>query len=258
MSFLPNNVFVRPKEDAKMKRSLLVALLVLFAGAAEAQNEIWTEPRPTIPPGAEEYKQGEAAFKNKDWSGAITAFEAAVSQNEDLFASYYYLGWAYKSVSNPNKAAGSFAKFINKAPNDGSAAEMVTAATREAGTGYARAKKYREAIPLLSKAAAANSKDTEVQFFLGFAQMQTGDDVAAEQTFSTVIRLQPNLDRSYYYAGLIDFKAERWEPAKERLAKYIELKPAGPFAADAQAMLDDMTAREEQPEEAEQPPQPPQ
>lgn len=246
-----------------MKRSVLVALLVLFGGVVEAQvNEIWTEPRTAPPAGAEEYKQGEAAFKSKDWSGAITAFEAAVSVNEDLYASYYYLGWAYKSVSNANKAASSFAKFIDKAPKDGSAGEMVNAATREVGTGYARAKKYREAIPFLSKSATANAKDTEVQFFLAFAQMQTGDDVAAERTFSKVIQLQPNLDRSYYYAGLIDFKAERWEPAKERLGKYIELKPAGPFAADAQAMLDDMAAREAleagEPQEPQEPPQPPQ
>ena len=153
-----------------MKSSVLVALLVLFGGAVEAQNEIWTEPRPEPTAGAEEYKQGEAAFKSKDWSGAISAFEAAVSQNEDLFASYYYLGWAYKSVSNPGKSAGSFAKFLDKAPKDDSAAQMVTTATREAGTAYARAKKYGEAIPFLSKAVTANSKDTEVQFYLGIAQ----------------------------------------------------------------------------------------
>ena len=30
---------------------------------------------------------------------------------------------------------------------------------------------YREAIPFLTKAAAAKSGDTEVQFFLAFAQM---------------------------------------------------------------------------------------
>jgi tetratricopeptide (TPR) repeat protein len=236
-----------------MKSSVLVALLVLFGGAVEAQNEIWTVPKPKPVPGGEEYKQGEAAFKNKDWNGAISAFEAAVSKNEDLFASYYYLGWAYKSVSNPSKSAGSFAKFLDKAPKDDSAAEMVNAATREAGTGYARAKKYGEAIPFLSKAATSNSSDTEVQFFLGIAQLQTGDEAAAEQTFTKVIQLQPNLDRAYYYAGLIDFNAERWDPAKERLAKYIELKPNGPFAADAQAMLDNIAAREEQ--EKQEPPQ---
>jgi tetratricopeptide (TPR) repeat protein len=243
-----------------MKRSVLVVLLVLFVGAVEAlsQNEIWTVPKPKPTPGAEQYKQGEEAFKNKDWSGAITAFEAAVSVNADLFASYYYLGWAYKSVANASKSAGSFDKFLDKVPKDGSAGEMVTAATREAGTGYARAKKYPEAIPFLSKAAAANSSDTEVQFFLAFAQLQTGDEVAAEKTFSTVIQLQPNLDRSYYYAGLIDFKAERWEPAKERLAKYLELKPAGPFAADAQAMLDDIAVREAQEQAEPKAPQPPQ
>jgi tetratricopeptide (TPR) repeat protein len=229
-----------------MKSSVLVVFLMLFGGALEAQNEIWTIPKPKPVPGGEEYKQGQEAFKNKDWRGAITAFEAAVGKNPDLFASYYFLGWAYKNTSNPGKSADSFVKFLDKAPKDGSAAEMVTAATREAGTGYARAKKYREAVPLLEKAASANSRDTEVQFFLAFAQMQNGDEAAAEQTFAKVIQLQPNLDRAYYYAGLLDFKAERWESAKEHASKYLELSPNGPFAADAQAMLDEIAAKEQQ------------
>ncbi len=240
-----------------MKRSVLVALLVLFGGTVDAlsQNEIWTVPKPKPVAGAEEYKQGEEAFKNKDWNGAISAFEAAVSQNADLYASYYYLGWAYKSVSKADKSAGSFSKFLDKAPADPGAAEMVKAATREAGTGYARAKKYGEAIPFLSKAATSNSKDAEVQFFLGVAQMQTGDEPAAEKTFNKVIQLQPNLDRSYYYTGLIAFKAERWDVAKERVSKYLELKPDGPFAADCQAMLDDIVAKEQQgePQEPQEP-----
>jgi tetratricopeptide (TPR) repeat protein len=226
-----------------MKSSVLLALLVLYGGVVEAQNEIWTIPKPKPVEGAEEYKQGEAAFKAKDWNGAISAFEAAVSKNPDLFACHYYLGWAYKSTNNPGKSAGNFVKFLNKAPKDDSAAQMVAAATREAGVGHARTKKYSEALPFLSKAAAANSKDTEVLYYMGIAQMQTGDDASAEQTFDNVLRLQPNLDRAHYYAGVLDYKADRFEPAKEHLEKYLELKPDGPFAADAQTMLDDIATR---------------
>jgi tetratricopeptide (TPR) repeat protein len=246
------------KGGREMKSSVLVALLVLSVGVVEAfsQNEIWTVPKPKPTPGAEEYKQGEEAFKNKDWNGAISAFEAAVSQNADLFASYYYLGWAYKSVSKAEKSATSFAKFLEKAPTDASAAEMVKAANREAGTGYARAKNYPKAIPFLKKAVAANPKDTEAQFFLGLAQMQTGDEPGAEKTFNKVIQLQPNLDRSYYYTSLIAFKAERWDLAKERASKYLELKPDGPFAADCQAMLDDIAAKEQQESAEPQDPKP--
>ena len=227
-----------------MKSSVLLALLVLYAGVVEAQNEIWTIPKPKPVEGAEEYKQGEAAFKAKDWNGAISAFEAAVGKNPDLFACHYYLGWAYKSTNRFGKSAGNFKSFLDKAPKDDSAAQMVIAATREAGTGFARAKQYGQAIPYLSKAVSANSKDTEVQFYLGISQLQSGDEVSAGQTFATVIQLQPNLDRAYYYAGLIDFNAERWEPAKAHLTKYMEMKPDGPFAADVQKMLDNIAARE--------------
>lgn len=218
-----------------MKKWVFVAILALFTEAVSAQKQ--------LPPGGQEFKEGDTAFKKKDWNAAITAFEAAVKANETLYASHYFLGWAYKNTSKPGKAAESFETFLNKVPNDPKAADMKDTAAREAGIGYARAKEYEKAIPFLTTAAEDKPNNTEVQFFLGFSQMQAGDEAAATQTFAKVIQLQPNLDRAHYYSGRIAFKNKEWAAARETLSKYIELQPEGPFAGQANYMLGFVSAQ---------------
>jgi tetratricopeptide (TPR) repeat protein len=215
-----------------MKKWVVVAVLALFAGTATAQEQ--------FPPGGKEFKDGETAFKKKDWDAAITNFEAAVSANDTLFASHYYLGWAYQNKRNFTKSAESFIEFLDKAPSDPDAADMLVAATRQGGLAYARGNQFEQAIPLLNKAAETKPNDAEVHFFLGVSQMTSGNEQKAEEHFVKVNQLQPNLDRAWYYAGRIAFNNEDWASGKTRLSKYIELKPDGNFAGDAHFMLGSM------------------
>jgi len=215
-----------------MKKWVAVAVLALFAGTATAQQQ--------LPPGGKEFKDGETAYKKKDWDAAITNFEAAVSANDTLFNSHYYLGWAYQNKRNFPKSAENFSMFLDKAPNDPDAADMVIAATRQGGLAYARGNQSQQAIPLLNKAAETKPNDAEVHFFLGVSQMTSGNDQKAEEHFVKVNQLQPNLDRAWYYAGQIAFNTEDWANGRTRLSKYIELKPDGNFAGTAHFMLGSM------------------
>jgi tetratricopeptide (TPR) repeat protein len=219
-----------------MNKWVVVAVLVLFAGVAS--------PQEGLPPGGEEYKAGEEAIKKGDMDGAITSFEAAVAANPDLFASHYYLGWAYQSKRNFDKTAEHFVKFLGKVKDDPKAAEWIGNATRQGGVALARTNKFDQAAPLLEKAAAAKPNDAEVHFYLGSGHMAAGNETKAREHLSKVIQLQPELDRPYYYVGRIAFNNEEWGVAKERLDKYLELKPDGEFAGEAHFMLGSMAIRE--------------
>ena len=196
-----------------MKKLAVVAVIALFAGGAAAQQQ--------LPPGGQEFKDGDTAFKKKDWAAAITAFEGAVQANPTLYASHYFLGYAYKNTSDFTKSGDNFALFIEKVPNDPRSADMVVAATREAGISYARARGYEKAVPFLEKAVDGKPNDTEVLFFLGVAQMTTKDEAGAEQTFAKVIQLQPQFDRPYYFAGRINFKKAEYIPLIPDICKGV-------------------------------------
>jgi tetratricopeptide (TPR) repeat protein len=219
-----------------MNKWVVVAVLVLFAGVASAQEG--------LPPGGKEYKSGEEAIKKGDMDAAITSFEAAVAANPELFASHYYLGWAYQSKRNFEKTAEHFVEFLDKVKNDPKAAEWIANATRQGGVALARTNKFQQGAPLLEKAAAAKPNDAEVHFYLGSGYMAAGNEPKAREHLSKVIQLQPDLDRPYYYVGRIAFNEEEWSVAKQRLAKYLELKPDGEFAGETHFMLGSMDIRE--------------
>lgn len=217
-----------------MYKWLGVAVVTLIASGASAQQE---------QPGAADFLACQEAVGKNNFDGVISSCEKALSANGDLFASNYYLGYAYRAKQNYDKCAQNFDTFIQKVGSNAEAAEMINNSTREGGLCYARGSSPTKAIPSLQKAASNKPNDTEVQFFLGITQMRANREREAEQAFSKVIQLDPSLHRAYYYAGRINFNGQEWAKATERLEKYLELKPDDTFAADAHFMVGSMAVR---------------
>jgi len=205
----------------------------ILSGALLAQEQ----------PGAKEFLAGQEAIKANNFDAAIPAFEQALVANPDLFASNYFLGWAYKAKQNWDKCGSNFETFLRKVGTDPKAAEQVGHSNREGGLCYARAESTAKAIPLLQKSASAKGNDKEVQFLLGVALMRENRENEAEQTFAKVIQLDPSLQRAYYYAGRINFNRQEWAPATQRLEKYLELGASDAFAPDANFMVGSIAVR---------------
>lgn len=217
-----------------MNKWLALAVASVVASAAFAQQDA---------PGAKDFLAGQEAMKKKDFDAAIPAFEKALSSNPDLFASNYYLGWAYRTKQNWAKCGANFDTFLKKVGSDPKAAEMVGYADREGGLCFARADSTAKAIPLLQKAASAKPNDKEVQFLLGVALMRENREDQAEQAFSKVIQLDPSISKALYYAGRIDFNRQDFPQAKDRLEKYLAAAPDDTFAPDANFMVGSIEIR---------------
>ncbi|HSF15848.1 MAG TPA: tetratricopeptide repeat protein [Vicinamibacteria bacterium] len=216
-----------------MKTWLTFVIASLVAGGAMAQQE---------QPGAQDFLAGQEAIKKNDYDAAIPAFEKALSANPELFASNYYLGWAYRAKQNWGKCGGNFDTFLKKVGSNQDAAEMIGHANREGGLCLARAENT-QAIPLLEKAASAKPNDKEVQYMLGVALMRANREGPAEAAFGKVIQLDPALPNPYYFAGRINFNRQEWAKAEERLSKYLELKPDDTFSPDAHFMVGSVAIR---------------
>ncbi len=217
-----------------MNKWLVTAVATFIASGAFAVQE---------QPGAADFLACQDAVKKNDFDTVIASCEKALAASKDLYASNYYLGYAYRAKKNYDKCASNFETFIQKVGSNAEAADMIANSTREGALCYARGSSPEKAITLLSKAAAAKPNDTEVQFFLGITQMRAKREGPAEQAFSKVIQLDPSLDRAYYYAGFINFNQQQWDKAAERLGKFLELKPNDSFAADAHFMVGSMIIR---------------
>jgi tetratricopeptide (TPR) repeat protein len=207
--------------------------IAIGSGASFAQEQ----------PGAKDFLAGQEAIKTNNFDAAIPAFEKALAANPDLFASNYFLGWAYKAKQNWDKCGANFETFIRKVGSDPKAAEQIGHSNREGGLCYARAESTAKAIPMLQKAVSAKASDKEVQFLLGVALMRENRENEAEQAFAKVIQLDPSLQRAYYYAGRINFNRQEWGPATERLEKYLTLGASDAFAPDANFMVGSIAIR---------------
>ena len=231
-----------------MKKWVGVAILVLLAGSSMAQEQ-------AMPPGAEAFKKGQEAANKGNWDAAIPALEKALSENPDLYASHYYLGFAYSNKRNFEKAGEHFAKFLEKVQADPEAAkkaaEWIANANRYGGIALARAGDANRAIPLLEKAVAAKPNDAEAHFFLGVVLLQSNQEGKAQEHFAKVIQLSPDLPDPYYYSGRIAFNRDNFDVAKEQLEKFLQLKPDSSFAADAHFMLGTIAVRQAQGAEGE-------
>ncbi|GMR22099.1 MAG: hypothetical protein BMS9Abin37_0427 [Acidobacteriota bacterium] len=217
-----------------MNKWLGLAVATLIAGGAFAQQE---------QAGAADFRTCQEAVKKNDFDAVIASCEKALSANADLFASNYYLGYAYRSKKRYDKCAANFDTFIQKVGDNADAADMINNSNREGGLCYARGSTPAKATSYLQKAASTKPNDTEVQFFLGITQMRAKRENEAEQAFAKVIQLDPTLHRAYYYAGRINFNQQDWAKATQRLEKYLELKPDDTFAADSHFMVGSMAVR---------------
>ena len=212
---------------------LTLSLVALMASSAFTQDQ----------PGAKDFLACQEAVKTNDFDTVIQTCEKALSANADLFASNYYLGYAYKTQKKHDKCASNFDTFLKKVGNNPEAGVMIAAANREGGLCYARGSATAKAVPLLRKAASTKPSDKEVQFYLGVSLMRGNNEAQAEQAFAKVIQLDPNLAQAYYYAGRINFNRQEWANANKRLSKYLELNPDGTFSADCHFMVGSITIR---------------
>ena len=203
-------------------------------------------------PGAKDFLAGQDAIKKNDFDAAIPAFEKALAANSSLFASNYYLGWAYRSKQNWQKCGQNFETFLSKVGSNAEAGEMIGHANREGGLCYARAETGAKAVPMLQKAASAKPNDKEVQYMLGATLMRANREGEAEQAFAKVIQLDPSLANANYFAGRINFNRQEWAKAEERLTKYLELSPNETFSPDAHFMLGLIASRQAEADPAQQ------
>jgi tetratricopeptide (TPR) repeat protein len=234
-----------------MRKWMVLSATVLLAAAGTANALVSDEDTLKA---VEAYTKGQEAVTKGQWDAAIPALESAIKLNPELFVANYYLGFAYQKKGNSAKAVENFKAYLQKAGSSGDPQMVATAKAVVGGSGpsadakkgveLAKQHKYAQAIPLLNKAVAANPKDLESQYFLGFSLYQTKDHTGAEQHFNQVIQLNPKLDQPQYYAGLIAYTKKDYTTAKKRFDAFLRLSPTSKRAPQVHHLLGSILAEE--------------
>jgi len=98
-----------------------------------------------------------------------------------------------------------------------------TNADAAAGKKAVEAKDWKRAVELLTKAAAAEPDNAEIQNWLGFAQRKQGNLDAAFAAYDKALKLNPRLKAAHEYIGEAYLIAGNVPKAEQHLAELQKL-----------------------------------
>ncbi|MEO8661424.1 MAG: tetratricopeptide repeat protein [Bryobacteraceae bacterium] len=200
------------------------------------------------------FNQGMAGIQAKQWDSAVEGFNKAAEMDPKQYAVWANMADAYVGLANTKTGADQMAAYEKAQEAFRKAMELKP---DDAGTHnnyallLAKSKKFDEAQTELTKAAQLDPPNAGKYFFnLGAVLLNTGQAEPAGMAFKKAIEADPNYaDAQYQYgmylvnkATMKDNKMVAPEGTKEALQKYLELKPAGPYAESAKALLTAMDA----------------
>ena len=199
------------------------------------------------------FNAGKDAVTAKNWDAAIDNFEKASMLDANQHVVWSNLADAYLNRADArtgadkqadlDKGIAAYAKAIAIKPDD-------PAYHNNYALGLAKAKKFDEAQAELTKAAQLDAVNAGKYYYnLGAVYVNTGQAEPAGTAFKKAIDTDPNYADAYYQYGLyLIGKATTTPEGKivppdgtaEAFQKYLQLKPDGPFADPAKAMLQSM------------------
>ena len=197
------------------------------------------------------YNLGMEAMKVKDYDGAITEFEAAMTTDPNQDVLYAQLGEAYRNKGLDAKDATQRKEFQEKSlqayqkslelkPTDATYHNNFALALAAVG-------KMEEAHASLRKAAELDPPNGGRYYFnLGAMLVNVGNVKDAAEAFRKATEMTPDYADAYFQLGVTltgmaavdkDGKIVPVPGTAEALQKYLELAPTGPNAASAKDLL---------------------
>ncbi|MFQ5817754.1 MAG: tetratricopeptide repeat protein [Terriglobia bacterium] len=191
----------------------------------------------------EHFRLARKFLQQKQYSAAITEFEAAATVDPEQYAAWANLAMAYAGARQNAKAIEAYEKAIALKEDDAGVYNNL-------GSLYAQAGRVEEATQAYEKAAGLDPSRAAVFYFnLGATLVNAGEMKAAAEPLRKSLELDPNRAPAYYWLGVclvagMESKIEGGvvktvlQPGTvEAFEKYLELEPKGRYAAAARQNL---------------------
>jgi len=203
------------------------------------------------------FNAGKTAAQANNWDAAIDSFQKASEVDANQHVVWGNLADSLMSRAKTKNGADQQADLL-KASDAYQKAIAIKADDSAYHNNYAlvlaQEKKFDEAQAELTKAAQLDPANAGKYYFnLGAVYVNTGNSDPAAAAFKKAIELDPNYADAYYQFGLSQMAKATLQGDKmtappgtqEAFQKYLELKPNGPDAEAAKAMLQQLGAKVE-------------
>ena len=188
----------------------------------------------------EALNRGIMAYNNGRFDMAVEAFKEAISLDDSQSSVWGHLGDAYNKLEQPDQAIEAYQKASTLSPEDHFIVQSLAGIYSAKGDSE-KAREYYEKAAALS--AGSDPSGAALNYYnMGVTFINSGQAAEAVEQFTKALQADPNHPEAHYQLGvsLLGFP-ERMDEAVEHMKKYMELKPDGPEAATAQALVDQLT-----------------
>jgi len=210
----------------------------------EARRQPFLEPVfvQNVPPAAEkEYRQALILLRSGKRDEAVQSLTRAVQQFPAYYDAWNALGLEYLKQNNATKAGPAFQRALAANRNSASARFGV-------GWAFYQAERLTDAARELTEAARLNPRVAETYWFLGRAQLERKQWLAAEQAFTAYRKINPRDDRPalhLYLTSIYDALGRR-AAAVDELETYLKTIPEKERTAKLRDLLSQLKRKRDQ------------
>jgi tetratricopeptide (TPR) repeat protein len=154
-----------------------------------------------------------------DWTAAARSLEAVTRANPKLPVAHAELGHTYLLLGDSDRAERAFLDELRLQPDDFHASVYLA-------WHYLKERRYKEAVALLSAAAAPKPDHAGVNYMLGQAKYALGEYAGAAELLERAVQTQPDLAAAHVLLARVYAKLGRLNDARKQQQVIARLREA--------------------------------
>jgi Flp pilus assembly protein TadD len=170
-------------------------------------------------------------FDQKDYSGALKAYNEILAKFPDLYVLWKNVGNCYFAQEQYDKAEEAYRKVLEKNANDSDALQAV-------GNCYFNRNQTEQALEWYGKIQFEKIADPAVLYNIGLNLFKSSKFEEALKYFKRSTEVQKDFEDGYYHLGLANTSLGKKEEAVATFELFLKLFPKSDKGAQVQGFLD--------------------
>ncbi len=201
---------------------LVPVIVLMMAGCAGAPREDTDAAVPSVTTAAEANAAlGLGYMRQGNYGEALRKLKRALKQDPDSVRAHHYIAELYNRLGETELAGKHFARALKLSPRDASLRNNY-------GVFLCTQKRYAEAEEQFQVAVRDPLYAGRAESYENAAlcALHAGDEEKAESYFHAALKLNPRMPKSLFKLAEINYRKQRYLPARAYLQRYEAIAPA--------------------------------